>query len=136
MKIKNYILFILFSIIILDACKKDYISTTPPALNIVVDMTKPISFSGVIVPIFTSNCLGSGCHISGGQAPTLTADKAYDQLTQLGYVDAITPDTIPTDSKLYQIMTATSKQMPPKGKLSSSLTDLIALWIKQGSNNN
>jgi hypothetical protein len=83
-----------------------------------------------------ANCLGSGCHATGGQAPTLSADKAYDQLTQLGYVDAITPDTLPANSKLYQRLIGTSKPMPPAGKLSSSKISAVELWIKQGSNNN
>ena len=134
---KKYILFLFFSLIILASCKKDYLSTAPPPdTSTPIDLTKPISFNASIVPIFTANCLGSGCHITGGQSPTLTADKAYDQLTQLGYVDAITPDTIPADSKLYQRLTGTTKPMPPSGKLTPSKISAIELWIKQGSNNN
>lgn len=134
---KKNMLFLFFSIMVLASCKKDYLSTTPPSDNSApIDLTKPISFKDVIAPIFTTNCLGSGCHVTGGQSPTLTSDKAYDQLTQLGYVDAITPDTIPNDSKLYQRLIGTTKPMPPSGKLSSTQISAVELWIKQGSNNN
>ena len=136
MNMKKYISFLFFSIVFLASCEKDYLSTTPPDNTPPPDTTKPISFSAAIAPIFVANCLGSGCHVNGGVSPTLTADKAYDQLTGLGYVDAITPDTIPANSKLYQRLIGTSKPMPPSGKLSSSKISAIELWIKQGSNNN
>ncbi len=125
------------SVILITSCKKDYLTTSaPPDNSAPIDLTKPISFAGSIVPIFTANCLGSGCHVTGGQSPNLTADKAYDQLTQLGYVDASTPDTIPANSKLYQRLIGTTKPMPPAGKLSSTKISAVELWLKQGSQNN
>lgn len=137
MNMKKYILFLFFSVIIISSCKKDYLTTSaPPDNSAPIDLTKPISFKDAIVPIFISNCLGSGCHITGGQSPVLTADKAYDQLTQLGYVDAATPDTIAANSTLYKRLIGTTKPMPPTGKLSISKISAIELWIKQGSNNN
>lgn len=116
------------------SCEKDYLSTVDNSAPI--DLSVPVSFSASINPILTSNCLGSGCHIAGGTAPILTGDKAYDQLTMLGYVDADTPDTIPENSKLYKRVIATTKPMPTNGKLSASKISAIALWIKQGSKNN
>lgn len=116
------------------SCEKDYLSTIDTSTPI--DPSVPISFSGSIAPIFTTNCLGSGCHIAGGPSPILTADKAYDQLTMLGYVDADTPDTIPTASKLYKRLIDTAKPMPPNGKLAASKISAVALWIQQGSKNN
>ena len=136
MNMKKYISFLFFSILFLASCEKDYLSTTPPDNSAPIDTTKLISFKDAVVPIFVANCLGSGCHATGGQSPVLTADKAYDQLTQLGYVDAITPDTLPANSKLYQRMIGTSKPMPPAGKLSATKLSAVELWIKQGSNNN
>ena len=132
----KYILLFFLSMIILASCKKDYLSTTPPPDNSTpIDTNMPISYAAAIAPIFVANCLGSGCHINGGVSPVLTADKSYDQLTQLGYVDAATPDTIPANSKLYQRLIGTVKPMPTSGSLSASKISAVALWIKQGSNN-
>lgn len=135
---KKYILILFLGMIALASCKKDYLTTSAPPDSSLppIDTTKAISYSASIAPIFVAKCMGSGCHINGGQSPVLTADKSYDQLTQLGYVDAATPDTIPANSKLYQRLMGTTKPMPPSGKLSSSITDAVALWIKQGSQNN
>lgn len=134
MKTKYKFLPLIFGALFLVSCEKEYYSTTDNSAPI--DPSVPISYSTSINPIFTASCLGSGCHIAGGPPPTLTADKSYDQLTMLGYVDADTPDTIPDNSVLYQRMTSLTKPMPPSGKLAQSKIDAIALWIKQGSKNN
>jgi hypothetical protein len=134
MKNTYKLLVLLFGTILWVSCEKEYYSTTDN--SIVIDPSVPISYSAVIKPIFTSSCLGSGCHDNGGNPPTLTADKSYDQITMLGYVDADTPDTIPENSLLYKRIIGTSKPMPPDGKLSQGKIDAIALWIKQGSKNN
>ncbi len=134
MKTTYKFLLLLFGTLFWVSCEKEYYSTTDTSTPI--DPSVPISFNTSVLPIFTTNCLGSGCHENGGPPPTLTTDKAYDQLTMLGYVDADTPDTIPENSSLYKRMIATTKPMPPNGKLSQSKIDAIALWIKQGSKNN
>lgn len=134
MKTKYKFLILLFGTLFWASCEKEYYSTTDNSIQI--DPSVPISFSGSINPIFTTNCLGSGCHEAGGPPPTLTSDKAYDQITMLGYVDADTPDTIPENSSLYKRIISTSKPMPPKGNMSQGKIDAIALWIKQGSKNN
>ncbi len=127
-------MILVVTLIFFIGCEKDYLSTTdtstPP------DPSVPVSFATAINPIFTQNCLGSGCHVSGGPSPVLTADKAYEQLTQLGYVDADTPDTIAINSKLYKRITDTAKPMPPGGKLAAGKIKLIELWIQQGAKNN
>ncbi|MDP1727596.1 MAG: hypothetical protein Q8M15_12500 [Bacteroidota bacterium] len=134
MKTKNKILTLLAGILILVSCEKDYLTTSDNSTP--VDPSVPISFSAAIVPIFTASCLGSGCHIAGGPPPILTADKAYEQITQLGYVDADTPDTIPANSSLYKRMVDIAKPMPPAGKLPASKIKLLELWIQQGAKNN
>ena len=134
MKTNNLLPIFLFATIILVSCEKEYISTKDNSAPL--DLSKPISFSATVSPIFTANCLGSGCHISGGPPPNLMADKSYDQLTMLGYVDADTPDTVPENSSLYKRLIAIAKPMPPSGKLPQNKIEAIALWIKQGSQNN
>lgn len=127
---KNNIIVTLLLLVVsfIAACDKEYISTSGPA----IDTSKPISFKGAIVPIFTKSCLGSGCH-GGDKPPTLTADKAYDQLINNGMVNP--DDPIAANSVLYQRMTSTSKPMPP-GPLLVGEAQIIKLWIEQGSQNN
>jgi hypothetical protein len=133
MKTKNKILLLLICAIFGVSCEKEYYSTTDNSIPI--DPSVPISFNSQIVPILTTNCLGSGCHEVGGPAPVLTKEKAYDQLTMLGYVDADSPDTIPDNSSLYKRLISVTKPMPAV-KMAQSKIDAIALWIKQGSKNN
>lgn len=126
---KNWIYFLLlvFSISMV-ACEKDNYGAPP------FDPNKPVSFSKEVLPLFTTNCAKSSCHVPGAIAPDLTPANAYDQLTGLGYV--------PTDGinaekcKLYVIMMNASKPMPPAGKLPASQTNLILGWIIQGAQNN
>ncbi|MCX6185484.1 MAG: hypothetical protein NTU43_00610 [Bacteroidetes bacterium] len=132
MKTLNKIIPFLLCVVFFASCEKDYLSTADTSAPI--DTSKPISFNESIQPLFTSNCLGSGCHITGGITPNLEVGKAYDQLTGLGYVDAT--DTLPGNSKLYSRVIGTTKPMPPIGKLSAGKIKAIELWIQQGSQNN
>ncbi len=129
-KISTLIIGILF----LASCEKDYFTTKE--IFVPIDTSVPISFKNAVLPIFTTNCLGSGCHVSGGAPPTLEATKAYDQITLLGYVDADTPDTVFGNSKLYKRLIDVAKPMPPKGKLSAGTLKAVELWIQQGAKNN
>lgn len=134
MKAKNKISILIIGLLFLVSCEKDYFTTTE--VIVPIDTSVPISFKNAVLPIFTTNCLGSGCHVSGGAPPNLEATKAYDQITLLGYVDADTPDTIFANSKLYKRMIDVVKPMPIKGKLSAGTLKAIELWIQQGSKNN
>jgi len=97
-----------------------------------VNLEATISFSKTIQPIFNDNCAKSGCHVEWGQSPNLSPGVAYDQLMELGYVDPANPE----GSLLYQKVSATVKQMPPTGNLSSLQINSIYAWIKQGAKNN
>ena len=97
-----------------------------------VNLDAIISFSKNIQPVFNDNCAKSGCHVEWGQAPNLAPGVAYDQLLELGYVDPANPE----GSLLYQKVSATVKQMPPTGNLSSIQINSIYAWIKQGAKNN
>ncbi len=133
MKTKNIILTCIVGLAFLVSCRKDYLTTSD--ISTPVDPSQPISYAATIEPIWVANCLGSGCHVSGGPSPVLEVGKSYDQLTQLGYVDADTPDTIPANSKLYKRLIDTAKPMPTSGKMSSSKIQSVALWIQQGAQN-
>jgi hypothetical protein len=91
-----------------------------------------VSFAADIIPIFTDNCVESGCHVSGGVAPNLTEDNAYWDLWLYDMVDTTNPE----ESLLYQRMVSTSNPMPPVGTLTEDKTQLIRVWIEQGARNN
>lgn len=112
-------------------CKKD--------VTVVIDngaaavANKTISFSGDIVPILSKSCSITGCHVSGGQAPDLSAAKAYSSLTG-GFVNTSKPES----SKVYLSLTGKGAMTMPVGSANnpSNLNNLMLTWIKQGAKNN
>jgi hypothetical protein len=111
------------------SCEKAYISTKE------VVITEPVSFAADITPIFNASCATPTCHVDGGISPNLTSSKAYDELTQLGYVDT----TDAPSSILYVLITSTgSNRMPPApgASLSGEEIGYILAWIEQGAQNN
>jgi hypothetical protein len=119
--------FLLSTFILFAACEDDYFLPSPE-----VDLSQPVSFAAVIQPILTEDCASAGCHVGGIQVPDLSVGKAYDQLTQLGYVDTTNAE----NCLLYKRIIGTTKPMPPAGKLSNTKISLILAWIKQGALNN
>jgi hypothetical protein len=107
----------------LAACNKDTYETgsgTP------IDLKDTVSFKNKVLPIFLNNCLGSGCHVSGGKSPELTAENAYNNL--LSYVDS----SDAPNCALMKKLTASKDFMPPTQKLSADKINTILAWIKQG----
>ncbi|MEI6507994.1 MAG: hypothetical protein WCO54_05875 [Bacteroidota bacterium] len=133
---KNNIIISVFLLILISgvSCTKEYLSLTGPVVE--RNPNAEVTFKTDIIPIFTKNCLGSGCHITGGVNPNLMADKAYDQLVNGAFINP--DDTSATNSLLYQKMTTAAKIMPPPptAKLSSGDLKLFSDWIKKGSQNN
>lgn len=92
-----------------------------------------VSFSIRIIPIFEANCAKSGCHVTGGIPPDLSADNAYRSLIDNGLVELDTSKA--EQSILY-------KEITPPGGMAKYITDpnqqpaLILQWIKEGSKNN
>jgi hypothetical protein len=124
---RNYDLLIILACgFLISSCEKDYL--TPKK----VEVTTEVSFSKDIQPIFTEDCAKSGCHITGVQAPNLLEGRAYDELMGLGYVDTTNAEA----SILYVRITATSRPMPPAGRLSPEEIGYILAWIEQGAKNN
>jgi len=92
---------------------------------------QPVSFSGDLIPIFTSNCALSGCHDAvPSHKPSLVAENAYNALIGGGYVNTAVPhaSTIYTEIK--------SGSMPPSGALKASDTQKVLDWIRNGAPNN
>jgi hypothetical protein len=126
MKKYSFLSLLFFSLVMLNGCEKDYLTQKKVEINF------PVSFAENIVPIMVEDCAIPTCHIAGAQAPNLTASKAYDELTGLGYVDTTNAE----GSLLYQRIIATIKPMPPTTKLTPEEIGFILAWIKQGAQNN
>ncbi len=113
---------------LLPGCYKDktVILDSGPAI------TRTVTFSNDIIPIFNKSCSLSGCHTTGGKAPDLSAANAYNSLKIGNYLNTGNPE----GSQLYLWLTGKkSTQMPPGG-LNKDYNALVLAWIKQGANNN
>lgn len=104
----------------ISSCEKYEILPTP------FDPTHIWSFKNDIQPILSSTCALASCH-GGVQSPNMSAGKAFNSLTNGGYVN---PPY--NTSKLYLQMMS--------GHPNSSLSDLnrkkILYWVLQGAQNN
>jgi len=106
------------------SCYQDVI--LPPAST-----TKPpqfVSFSNDLIPIFSTNCALSGCHVPGSQSPYLTPDLAYDQLVGGGYVNTVVPEK----SILYIEINGDMSTHIPSADDRQKIYD----WIRNGAPNN
>ncbi|MDP4261763.1 MAG: hypothetical protein Q8941_04470 [Bacteroidota bacterium] len=96
------------------------------------EITRAVTFSNDIIPIFTKSCSLSGCHVTGGHVPDLSAANAYNSLKIGNYFNTADP----VNSVIYLWLTGKkSTQMPPGG-LNRDYNALVLAWIKQGANNN
>jgi len=113
-------------ILFVDSC---YLDETLLTSEIV---TKEVSFSADIQPIFNSSCNSSGCHNAGGESPELTSVNAYNQLISNNLVKAGNPE----ESELYQWMNG-SKTLPmPVNGINAEFNALVFAWIEQGALDN
>jgi len=124
---------IVMGIFIIPGCTEDVTVTVKPTVPVI---TKTVLFSKDIVPILTTKCALSGCHVAGAHAPTLTADKAYSSLMN-------TPDLIkvsnPANSIIYlRLIGKVVPAMPLNAPASDPLfiNEYLLAWIKQGAKNN
>ena len=97
-------------------------------------VTKTVSFIKDIVPVFTKHCALAGCHGSGGHAPDLSADNAYNSLINGKFIDTKSPDK----SLLYLLLTGKESVAMPMGAANnpSNINGLTLAWITQGAKNN
>lgn len=87
-----------------------------------------LSFSAVIVPIFTAKCVA--CH-GGSEAPDLRAENAYNSLQSTGLINT----AIPEDSKIYTYPNPDVSGHVWK-KYSADEAAKVLFWIQQGALNN
>jgi len=95
-------------------------------------VTGDVSFSKDVIPLFNAGCNISGCHNTGGTAPDLTADKAFNALTNGNYINVSAPES----SELYQWLTGKRSLPMPLSGPDATLNATVLAWIKQGARNN
>jgi hypothetical protein len=96
------------------------------------EITRSVSFTGEIIPIFNSSCNTSGCHSSGGKSPDLTSVKAFNSLIIGGFINTGDPQS----SVIYQWMAGKKGTPMPISGINKDYNALILAWIKQGAQNN
>lgn len=98
------------------------------------EITRTVSFSQDIIPVFTKSCALTGCHNSNGQVPDLTSNNAYRAINQQDLINVAEPE----NSEIYGWLTGKIKPAMPLGGPAnpSNIDALILAWIKQGAKNN
>lgn len=122
---------------------------SPVAVNtprtVAVTFQVQTSFANDVQPIFSASC--TGCHVSGGNAPVLTAGSSYAAIRGIdpgagcGPYVAVGLNTSGSSWLLNKIVAAApcggASRMPPGGPfLSAPTSDIIKNWIDEGSPNN
>jgi hypothetical protein len=115
-----------FTMFLLTGCYKD----KTVVFDTGEEITRPVSFTADIIPIFNSSCNSSGCHSAGGKSPDLTTSNAYNSLTN--YINTGEPQS----SELYLWMSGKKGAPMPLSGVNKEFNALVLAWIKQGANNN
>lgn len=138
MKKSIYILvLVLIGVMFITACEYEFIHVQPNPVSDYVDPDPDpvdpnlISFAGKIIPIFTTGNRCTQCHGTGGQAPVLTATKAYSQIISLGLVNTADP----ASSKLYNFPRIGTSTHVWKKYSAGQAADVLQ-WIIEGAKNN
>lgn len=95
-------------------------------------ITRTVTFSGDIIPIFNKSCSLSGCHTGGGKPPDLGAANAYNSLKVGNYFNTNNPES----SVIYLWLTGKKTTQMPVGGMNKEYNALVLAWIKQGAQNN
>ncbi len=90
-----------------------------------------VSFSADIIPIWNNNSNCTSCHKTGGTAPDLTPDNAYQSVNTTKYINRSTPE----ESKIYLVPHPDESGHTQK-KYTTNQANMVLLWIKQGAKNN
>lgn len=116
------------AVLVLTGCYKD----KTVILDTVDEITRPVTFSNDILPIFNNSCNSSGCHNAGGKVPDLSAASAYNSLLAGNYIKKDDP----ANSELYLWMAGKKGVPMPLSGANKDYNALILAWIKQGAANN
>lgn len=128
-KLSRLLLLVFLTGVLLSGCKYNWL--VPEELVIIDpdDPSQQVSFSEVIVPIFTSGNNCTACH-NGSQIPDLREDRAYASINTTRYINK----TDPEQSRIYQVPN------PAMGshykQFTASQAALVLAWIQQGAKNN
>ncbi|MBK8722407.1 MAG: hypothetical protein IPL95_09105 [Saprospiraceae bacterium] len=128
---KNVMLLALSIILVsylLSGCYKD----KTVVLDTGAEITRPVTFSGDVVPIFNKSCAVSGCHSAGGKSPDLTVTNAYNNLFSGNFINK--GDA--ANSELIKWMTGKKSTPMPVSGINKDYNALVLAWIKQGAENN
>ena len=118
-KLMQFSALILVFVSVLTSCEYEFVEVTEP--------TEPMSFAADILPIFSQNgCVT--CHKTGGQAPDLTADKAYNSI----YPSLVNLES-PDQSIIYAVPGPSSTH---PAKYSPTQASFVLAWIQEGALNN
>ncbi|MBK7561338.1 MAG: hypothetical protein IPI68_07385 [Chitinophagaceae bacterium] len=117
-----------FTMLLLMGCYKD----KTVLFDTGEEITRPVSFTSDIIPIFDKSCNISGCHTAGGIKPDLSATTAFASLTVGNYFNTAVPQT----SELYLWMTGKKGTPMPTTGVNKDYNALVLAWIKQGAENN
>ena len=98
------------------------------------EITKPVTLSTDLIPLFTKNCSISGCHNTGGTKPDLSAGNSYNSIINGNYANLGTPE----NSDIYLWLTGKKALAMPAGAANnpSNINQFVLAWIKQGAKNN
>ena len=88
-----------------------------------------VYFTNTILPLIISSCASPHCH------DATTHHSGYTLTSYSGIMRLVVSGN-PNSSKLYTILSATKKRMPPAGPLSATQKNDIYTWILQGAKQN
>ena len=120
----SLIILLLVSISTFTSCEYEFIE---PEKVIIPEV---VSYSNNILPIFSSKCSISGCHVAGFAILDLSAANARNDLFGKGLIDLDVPD----QSELY--LKLTDSRGTHKDRSTPGEQALILEWIVKGAQNN
>ncbi len=85
--------------------------------------TSAVTWSGTIEPLIQSNCAIPGCHVPGGQSPSLTSYTAVKAIADDGKLRGV-------------VINGTPYFMPPSGKLPACDQNHLQAWLDAGAPQN
>lgn len=85
--------------------------------------TSAVTWSGTIEPMIQSSCAIPGCHVPGGQSPSLTSYTAVKAIADDGRLRGV-------------VINGSPFFMPPSGKLPACDQNHLQAWLDAGAPQN